>query len=151
LVTASGPRITGWAGDPDVLADFLAEPNLCRVGTVDETGDPHVVPAWFWWDGKRFWLGVDAHDRKVANVRRFGRAAVEVDSDLRRKRGILATGEALVIDGYDGRSEYLRISIEQLRRYRSDQPARETAERMAAKGDPAVLVVVPDRIVSWGR
>jgi nitroimidazol reductase NimA-like FMN-containing flavoprotein (pyridoxamine 5'-phosphate oxidase superfamily) len=147
----SDPRISGWAVGPDALADFLAEANLCRLGTIDENGDPHVVPAWFWWDGKRFWLGVDAGDRKVANVRHRARAAIEIDSDLRRKRGVLVVGEALVLDGYDGRREYIRISIEQLRRYRPDQPTRETAERMAAKGDPAVIVVIPERIVSWGR
>jgi nitroimidazol reductase NimA-like FMN-containing flavoprotein (pyridoxamine 5'-phosphate oxidase superfamily) len=145
------PLITGWANDPDALAEFLAEPNLCRVGTVDEDGDPHVVPAWYWWDGRRFWVGVDDGDRKVANARRSGRAAVEIDGDLRRKRGVLAVGEALIIDGYDGRREYVRISTEQVRRYRPDQPASELAERMAAKGDPAVLVLLPDRIVSWGR
>ena len=145
------PEIRGWAADPDALSEFLAEPNLCRLGTVDEAGDPHVVPAWFWWDGRRFWLGVDAGDRKVANVRRHGRAAVEVDGDIRRKRGLLAVGEALVLDGYDGRREYIRISVEQLRRYRPEQPTRETAERMASRGEPAVIVVTPERIVSWGR
>jgi nitroimidazol reductase NimA-like FMN-containing flavoprotein (pyridoxamine 5'-phosphate oxidase superfamily) len=147
----SQPRITGWAAEADALADFLAEANLCRIGTVDEHGDPHVVPAWYWWDGTRFWLGVEATDRKVANVRRHGRAAIEVDGDIRRKRGILAIGEALVIDGYDGRLEYIRISIEQLRRYRPDQPTRETAERMASRGEPTVIAVAPERIVSWGR
>ncbi|HLA17250.1 MAG TPA: pyridoxamine 5'-phosphate oxidase family protein [Candidatus Limnocylindrales bacterium] len=147
----SEPEIRGWAADPDALEEFLGEPNLCRLGTVDEAGDPHVVPAWFWWDGRRFWLGVDATDRKVANVRRHGRAAVEVDGDIRRKRGVLAVGEALVLDGYDGRLEYIRISIEQLRRYRPEQPTRETAERMASRGEPVVIVVLPERIVSWGR
>lgn len=147
----SEPALDGWAAAPDALADFLSEPNLCRIGTVDGAGDPHVVPAWFWWDGRRFWLGVQETDRKVANVRRTGRASIEVDSDIRRKRGILAVGEAYVIDGDEGRREYVRISIEQVRRYRPEQPARETAERMAAHGAPAVIVVVPERIRSWGR
>jgi nitroimidazol reductase NimA-like FMN-containing flavoprotein (pyridoxamine 5'-phosphate oxidase superfamily) len=143
--------VTGWAEDADALTDFLAEQNLCRIGTVDEAGDPHVVPAWYWWDGRRFWVGVDAGDRKVANVRARPRAAIEIDSDLRRKRGILAVGEALVLDGAEGREEYVRISTEQVRRYRPEQPARETAERMAGRGEPAVIVLMPDRIVSWGR
>ncbi len=144
-------EIRGWATEADALADFLAEANLCRIGTVDEAGDPHVVPTWFWWDGSRFWLGVDAGDHKVANVRRHGRAAIEVDGDLRRKRGLLAVGSALVVDGYEGREEYVRITIEQVRRYRPDQPTRETAERMATRGEPVVIVVTPERIVSWGR
>jgi PPOX class probable F420-dependent enzyme len=145
------PRIHGWAADEDMLADFLAEANLCRVGTIDRSGDPHVVPAWFWWDGERFYLGVQDRDVKVANVRRTPRASIEVDSDLRRKRGILARGSARIIDGETGRREYVRISIEQVRRYQPDRPASETAARMAERGQPVVLEMTPERIISWGR
>ncbi len=144
-------HVTGWAADAEALADFLAEPNLCHVGTVDESGDPHVVAAWFWWDGERFWIGADAGDRKVANVRRASRAAIEVDADLRRKRGILARGPARVIDGEDGRREYVRISADQVRRYRPEKPPHDTARQMAEKGRPVVIEVTPEQIVSWGR
>jgi PPOX class probable F420-dependent enzyme len=144
-------KIHGWATDEDALSDFLAEANLCRLGTVDRFGDPHVVPAWFWWDGSRFYLGVQAGDVKVANVRRNGRASVEVDSDLRRKRGILARGSARIIDGPEGVREYVRITVEQVRRYQPDRPATETAARMSEKGEPVVLEVTPERIIAWGR
>ncbi len=143
--------VRGWASERNALEDFLAEPDLCRIGTVGADGDPHVVPAWYWWDGERFWIGAQAADRKVADVRRSGRAAVEVDADLRRKRGILAVGHAEVVDGEDGRLAYVRITAEQVRRYQPDRPPRETAERYAGHGTPVVICVVPDRIVSWGR
>ena len=146
-----GPRVTGWAANADALADFLAEPNLGRVATVGPDGEPHVVPAWFWWDGHAFHVGAQAADRKVANVRSRGRAALEVDADIRRKRGVLARGPARVIDGPDGRLEYIRITAEQVRRYQPDRPPRETAERYAASGEPVVIVIEPDRILSWGR
>jgi nitroimidazol reductase NimA-like FMN-containing flavoprotein (pyridoxamine 5'-phosphate oxidase superfamily) len=145
------PVVVGWATDDDALADFLSEPNLCRIATVDPSRYAHVVPVWFWWDGERFWIGADAADRKVANVRRTKRATIEIDSDLRRRRGIFARGAARVLQGEVGRSEYLRISAEQVRRYRPDQPAAETAERMASKGTPVVIEVTPTSIVSWGR
>jgi nitroimidazol reductase NimA-like FMN-containing flavoprotein (pyridoxamine 5'-phosphate oxidase superfamily) len=144
-------RVSGWAADANELADFLAEANLCRVGTVDRVGDAHVVPAWFWWDGERFYVGAQARDVKVAHVRRAERVSIEVDSDLRRKRGILARGGARVIDGEHGREEYRRISIEQVRRYLPDRPPTEVADRMAAKGEPVVIEMTPDRIISWGR
>ncbi|HEY6056550.1 MAG TPA: pyridoxamine 5'-phosphate oxidase family protein [Candidatus Limnocylindrales bacterium] len=144
-------HVTGWAAAADALDDFLAEPNLARVATTGVDGDPHVVPAWFWWDGERFWIGAEAPDRKVANVRRTGRAAIEVDGDIRRKRGVLAVGTAQVIDGAEGRREYVRITTEQVRRYQPDRPPHETAERHAAKGQPVVIAVVPERLISWGR
>lgn len=142
---------TGWAVDAALLAEFLAEPNLCRLATLDEDGEPHVVPAWYWWDGARFWIGAQATDRKVANVRRRGRATVEIDSDIRRKRGILVHGAARVIDGAEGRREYVRITAQQVLRYQMGKPPIETAERYAQSGSPVVIVVVPERTLSWGR
>ncbi len=151
MPTPTQLHVTGWARDPDRLADFLNEPNLCRLATTDEHGDPHVVPAWFWWDGSRFWIGADAADRKVAHIRRSRRAGIEVDGDIRRKCGVLAVGTAELIDGPDGRLEYVRITTEHVRRYQPDRPPHETAERYVQKGSPVVIVVTPERLISWGR
>ena len=143
--------VAGWAADPNALAEFLDEPNLCRLATIDVTGWPHVVPAWYHWDGQRFLIGSQADDHKVGNLHRDQRASVEIDGDLRRKRGILARGRAVLMEGPSGRAEYERISALQIRRYQPDRPPLETAQRMASKGEPVVIAVTPDSIVSWGR
>jgi nitroimidazol reductase NimA-like FMN-containing flavoprotein (pyridoxamine 5'-phosphate oxidase superfamily) len=142
---------TGWAADPGALNEFLAEPNLARVATIDDAGEPHVVPAWFWWDGESFWIGAQASDRKVANARRRGRAGIEVDADIRRRRGVYALGRARVFDGADGRREYIRITTEQVPRYQPGKPPIETARAYAQRGQPVVIQVTPDHLISWGR
>ncbi len=144
-------RIDGWATDAEALAAFLEEANLARLGTIDEQGDPHVVPVWFAWDGARFLVGADAADHKTANLRRTGRASLEIDSDLRRKRGILVRGAATLIDGPAARERYRAISELQVRRYQPDKDAAAMAERMAGRGDPVVIEIEPRSIVSWGR
>jgi len=144
-------NITGWAADAAALRAFLDEAYLCRVATVDEDGRPHVVPAWHWWDGTSFWVGAQAADHKVANVRRTGQAGIEVDADTRRKRGLLATGTARVIDGAEGIREYIRITAQQVPRYQPDRPPQETAEKYSRSGEPVVIQVTPDRMISWGR
>jgi len=144
-------QIHGWAADPAALTAFLAEPNLARVATIDEHGEPHVVPVWYAWDGGRVLIGTDAADHKVDNLRRSGRASVEIDSDLRRKRGILVRGDATLVDGEAGRGLYLRASELQVRRYQPDKPAAEIAARMASRGTPVVIAIEPRSIVSWGR
>lgn len=143
--------ISGWAADAERLREFLEEPNLCRVATIDPESRPHVVPAWHWWDGTTFWIGAQASDTKVANIRRAGQAGIEVDADTRRKRGIFATGTASVIDGADGLREYVRITAEQVRRYQPDRPPQDTAEKYSRSGSPVVIQVTPDRMISWGR
>lgn len=144
-------EIAGWAADATALAAFLEEANLARLGTIDAMGDPHVVPVWFAWDGTRFLVGADAADHKVANLRRSGRASLEIDSDLRRKRGILVRGAASLAEGDAGCALYRSMSEAQVRRYQPDRPASETAERMTSRGAPVVIAIVPRTIVSWGR
>jgi PPOX class probable F420-dependent enzyme len=144
-------EFTGWAADADALAAFLAEANLGRLGTIDADGDPHIVPVWFAWDGERFLIGSDAADHKVENLRRAGRASLEIDSDLRRKRGVLVRGQARLIDGPEARQRYRAVSELQLPRYRPDAPVTETAARMASRGEPVVIEIEPRTIVSWGR
>src|SRR3954463_4040460 len=121
---AGAPRITGWAENADELAAFLEEPNLCRVGTIDLHGFAHITPAWFHWDGAVFYVGADADDAKVANVRRTRTASIEIDSDVRRKRGVLARGSASIVAG---RTKYEEISIPQVRRYVPARVPREMA------------------------
>lgn len=144
-------EIGGWAVDAGALGAFLEESNLARLGTIDEAGEPHVVPVWFAWDGERFLVGADASDHKVANLRRSGRASLEVDSDLRRKRGILVRGAAALIDGDAGRALYRQVSEAQVRRYQPDKAAPEVAARMVGRGTPVVIAITPRSIVSWGR
>ena len=143
--------LSGWAADAAALADFLAEPNLCRIATIDDEGLPHVTPAWHWWDGTSFWIGAQARDHKVAHILRSGLAGVEVDGDIRRKRGIYSTGPARIIDGADGKREYIRITAQQVPRYQPGRPPRQTAERYGKAGEPVVICVTPDRMISWGR
>jgi nitroimidazol reductase NimA-like FMN-containing flavoprotein (pyridoxamine 5'-phosphate oxidase superfamily) len=147
----SEAHVTGWAEDVNALASFLDEPNLARIGTIDRRGFAHVTPAWYHWDGEKFYIGADAGDAKVANVRRTGMASIEIDGDVRRKRGILARGTAVVVDGEEGRAAYERISIPQVRRYLPDRGPIEMAAKMVSKGDPVVIEVLPAGIISWGR
>ena len=72
-------RVSGWAANANELVAFLEEPNLCHVGTVDEQGYAHITPAWFHWDGEAFYIGADAADAKVANIRRVSSASIEID------------------------------------------------------------------------
>ena len=93
-------KITGWARDASALAEFLEEPNLCRVASIDSDGRPHVVPAWFWWDGQRFWVGAEARDRKVANIAALAPdviAAGNIGCIVQIEKGVTAAGHQVPV------------------------------------------------------
>lgn len=42
--------------DPDRRDFYLEGPSLVRISAIDDEGFPHVVPAWYHWDGESFWF-----------------------------------------------------------------------------------------------
>lgn len=51
----------GWRGkigamDPDRRDFYLEGAALVRISAVNDEGFPHVVPAWYHWDGTAFWF-----------------------------------------------------------------------------------------------
>ena len=110
------------------------------------------MPVWHWWDGTSFWIGAQEDDRKVRNIRVGGTAGLEVDADLRRKRGIFCTGTARLIDGPAGAGPNMSASPRSRcgATSRTSRPARRPS---ATRGDgvPVVIQLTPHRMISWGR
>jgi len=132
-------------------ATFVHAQRVARLATADADGHPHVVPVCYAFDGARFYTPLDEKPKRVAG------------SELRRVRNIEARHEAsLLVDQYDddwsrlgyvlvhGRADVLMpedaahahalvLLRERYHQYRT----------MALETLP-VIVITPDRVVSWG-
>ncbi len=107
--------------------EYLAERRLGRLATVDEAGQPHVVPIGMWQlDPQLGTIDVTGREfaatRKFRNVEATGSAALVVDdmasTDPWRPRAVMISGPAEAI--------------------------------VPANGDEALIRITPERIVSWG-
>ncbi len=78
---------------------FLARQKTCRVGTVTHTGQPHVTPLWFAWDGDALWLYSIVDSQRWIDLMREPRIAVVVDDgdSYDELRGVELTGTATVV------------------------------------------------------
>jgi PPOX class probable F420-dependent enzyme len=135
----------------DVEVAFVDRQRVARLATADADGHPHVVPVCYAFDGARFYTPLDEKPKRV-----------EV-KDLRRVRNIEARHEAsLLIDQYDddwsklgyvlvhGRADLLTpgdafhpLALILLReRYMQYRTMRLETQ--------LVIVITPERVVSWG-
>jgi PPOX class probable F420-dependent enzyme len=130
---------------------FVQSQDVAHLATADAEGNPHVVPVCYAFDGMRFFLPLDEKRKTVA------------DRALRRVRNIEDRPQvALVIDRYA--EDWSRLGYVLVRgRARLLEPSnpahppavlllRERYQQyrtMALEGH-AVIVLVPERIVSWG-
>lgn len=59
---------------------FLAEQPVCRLGSVNADGTPHVTPIWYVWDGEAMWFYSIMKSQRWTNVVRDGRVSAVVDA-----------------------------------------------------------------------
>ena len=59
---------------------FLAEQRVCRLGSVNADGSPHVTPIWYCWDGQAIWFYSIMKSQRWTNVVRDPRVSAVVDA-----------------------------------------------------------------------
>jgi nitroimidazol reductase NimA-like FMN-containing flavoprotein (pyridoxamine 5'-phosphate oxidase superfamily) len=80
------------------VASFLDERgHLVRIGTVDETGAPHVVPAWFLVRDGTFLVTPRARSAWFDHVRREPRVCFTVDEERPPYRKVVLRGAVRVV------------------------------------------------------
>jgi PPOX class probable F420-dependent enzyme len=81
----------------DWVVELLDRPTLARLGTANpSTGQPHVTPVWFLWDGECVYISVFSSTRKGKEVARNQRVSVLIDVDNPIK-AVLFEGKAEVM------------------------------------------------------
>lgn len=64
------------------INQLLAQPVLARLATAHPaTGQPHVVPVWFLWDGETVWISSFKNTHKLKILEENPRAAVLIEPD----------------------------------------------------------------------
>jgi nitroimidazol reductase NimA-like FMN-containing flavoprotein (pyridoxamine 5'-phosphate oxidase superfamily) len=128
---------------PEELDAFLDSSRTVRVATVDDRGQPHVVPLWYvWLDGTMF-VNTTRGNRLVRELEAHPRAAATVDDgdSYENLRGVVLHGTLDEADG-DPRLDPVIQAFSQ--KYYGGNPPPFTVWR-----NRFFLKLEPDRIASW--
>ena len=49
---------------------FLKEQKILRLATIGPKGVPHIVPVWYLFSGKKFYIGTNTKTRKAKNLKK---------------------------------------------------------------------------------
>jgi len=96
-------------------AKFLKDSTLARIATASSSGQPHVVPISFEFDGKYFYFGGYnlTKSLKFRNIQRNSKVALVVDdllsTDPWRVRGIEVRGTAEIVSQKSKGDVYIKI------------------------------------------
>jgi len=83
---------------PDEIDAFLAQPSrLMRLATVDEGGNPRVVPVWFLYRDACIWFTARERSAYALNLARDPRVGASIDEDAQLCRRFTVQGPAEVV------------------------------------------------------
>lgn len=96
----------------DSMREFLNGRHYATLATFNKNGSIHLTPAWYLFEGERFFISTGDSGRKVSNISARPAASIIVDiRNLGSERWVSASGAAEIIRGE--RSKEVNAKINQ--------------------------------------
>ncbi len=132
----------------DEIAAYLAEPHLCRIGTIGPTGDVHLVAMNYGFvDGRpAFWTYKAA--QKTKNLERNPTLSLLVDTGLRYNelKGVSLTGTAELRDDPETLAAFAASMAE---RYGGALTGKTGSKAAASASKRVVAILHVTKTLSW--
>ncbi len=84
---------------PSEIKEFLAEPVVARIATIDENGVPYVTPVWQEWDGEAFWIVPRERAAWIKHIKNNPNVGISCARDSGTYKRVTAQGKAEIIFG----------------------------------------------------
>lgn len=123
------------------LEKLYDEPNIAIIGTVKD-GSPHMVPVWFTYDGKHFYVAT-SETKKVRNLRKNPHVTLLVATKDHKKVAVIE-GKAEVYDDHGGQRIKFLAS-----RYMNDRETREKFLAFILTMKRLIIKITPEKTISW--
>ena len=130
---------------------LIRSARVAHLATSDRSGQPHVIPICFVYDGKCFYSPIDEKPKRAAptklkrlkNIRDNPAVALVIDhydEDWRKLGYILVFGKARILQSGEKHRRAVKLLRRKYRQYRA----------MAIDQRPMIMTT-PKKTVSWGR
>ena len=110
--------------------EFLKKQKILRLATLDNKGNPHIIPVWYLFNSKKLYIGTNSKTEKAKNVKNNSKVSFCVDVGINSPDifGVMGQGVGkLIIE----KNEVARIEKIILLRYFNtldDKSAKELLE-----------------------
>jgi general stress protein 26 len=126
--------------------EFLISQKILRLATIDSSGNPHIVPVWYMYTNKKFYIGTNMKTKKAKNIKKNSRVSFCVDTGIKSPGifGVMGVGRARLILKID-RVDILAKRI--LLRYFKNLE-NQSAQQLLNQTD-CVIEIIPKKIINW--
>ena len=122
--------------DKDEFQEYLLQPNIAHLVTIDPKGYPLVTPIWYRWSNDEFYIFSSRDSQKIRNIISNSNVAISVATNEKPYKYIAIKGDAEILDPFD--PEWIRkIAIH----YDGQEKGMEFAEE-CLKNDMVIIKII---------
>lgn len=124
---------------------FLKEQKILHLATIDAKGNPHLVPVWYRYAAKKFYVGTNTRTAKAKNIQKNNKVSFCIDAGIWSPiNGVMGIGKARLITKT---SQVKVIAGKILLRY--FKSLDEKSARELLDDTDCVVEITPRKIISW--
>ena len=134
------------------IQDFLSSPRIARLATI-QNGKPHIVPVWYFYDGKNIIISTPKGTKKVKNLQSNPNVSIIIDIVDGKSEDIsyATKAKAVIIEGVaelreDIDNSFIKKTYE---RYVGKNGLNEPMVQFSVNLPRYMVVIRPTRIISW--
>ncbi len=126
--------------------EFLKEQKILRLATIGKNKTPHIVPVWYRYSGKKFYIGTNTKTVKAKNVLKNNHVSCCVDVGISAPNiyGVLVQGKAsLILE----KNKVKTIAKKILLRYFKSLENKSAIQLL--EDTDCIIEVVPEKFTVW--
>ena len=126
--------------------EFLKSQKVLRLATVGKNKTPHIVPVWYMYSAKKFYIGTNTRTQKAKNAKKNNKISFCIDVGINAPNiyGVMGQGKAnLILED----SKVKKIATKILLRY-FETIDNKSAQELLDDTD-CVIEIVPEKIKTW--
>ena len=134
------------------IQEFLTSPRIARLATI-QNGKPHIVPVWYFYDGKNIIVSTPKGTKKIKNLQSNPNVSIIIDivdgrvediSYATKAKAVIIEGVAELQDDID--NSFVKKTYE---RYVGKNALNDPMVQFSVNLPRYMLIIKPTRFISW--
>jgi len=126
--------------------DFLKTQKLLRLATIDKNGVPYIVPVWYLYSKKKFYIGTNTRTEKAKNLKKNKRVSFCVDVGVHSPQiyGVMGKGNAKLILEKNKVSSIAKKILKKYFKTLENKSAKELLD-----DTDCIIEIYPKKLSAW--
>ena len=126
--------------------EFLKSQKILRLATLDKNNTPHIVPVWYIYSSKKFYIGTNMCTQKANNLKKNKQVAFCVDVGINAPNifGVMGKGNSNLIKD---KIKVKKIATKILLRYFKNMKNKSAVELL--EDTDCIIEIIPEKISKW--